>query len=437
MTDHLASDKRTAPETSSRINSLISAANKNDRFKLLEDDSVLAGNLKNPIHPMFQRFDFDGPMKQTLHLASQFLAHDSVLIFFVPLLYGRKLTRNDTKSKKTYLSDPLEDASDTERQEMLMGVRLALQCLVHSVEFRFTLVKKAISVHTSACPSILQRRSTAVIEIADHFMHFYYSDDGYKASTRCTQFRHDFLFASTLVHEIVHAIGVMRRGNLMEPCICVNDPDPEWGYAWEQFIFGCVINPQDRTKPGTYLLMRKVWADRAVAEEAGGKEYSDVSMYYIAQWFCQEIWDMIAKQGPKAIPLPTTHFKVQSSRKHGAWVISTDCEDIKADIVALHQQWKRQGEGLDASGVPMRVSRILWRFQNTKALQRSNVSIPPQDHQSFSRMTVPISSIPAYTPTPNSTNIHRTLPTDSTCFPRKRKALADTGIVRVSKVLKK
>jgi hypothetical protein len=159
--------------------------------------------------------------------------------------------------------------------------------------------------------------------------------NGYKASSRCAQVRQDFFFASILIHEVVHAIGVIHRGNLIEPSIRIDHPDAEWGYAWEHFVFGYVINPQDRTRSGTHLLMRKAWADTSMAEKAGGKEYCDVPMSYIAQWFQQETWNIIAEQGATAIPLPVANFKIQSSRKYGGWVVSTNCLDIKQDIIAL------------------------------------------------------------------------------------------------------
>ncbi|KAH3976861.1 hypothetical protein HBI56_016230 [Parastagonospora nodorum] len=453
MTDQQTSDKRTAPETSSGINSLIAAANKDDRFKLLEDDRVLAGNLENPIHPIFSWFDCDGPMKQMLHLASQFLAHDSVLIFFVPLLYGRELTRNDTKPRRTYLSDPLAHASGLERQEMLAGVRLALRCLAHSIDFRFmkpekrvyarTLTKTAKAVHTSACSTIFQQRLIAVIEITDHFLRFYHSDDGYKASSRCAQFRHDFLFASTLIHEISHAVGVMRRGNLMEPCVHVDDPDSEWGYAWEQFVFGCVINPQDRTKLGTNLLMRKVWGDATAAEEAGGKEYSDVSMSYIAQWFRQETWDIIANRGPTAIPPPPAHFKIQSSRMCGAWIVSTDCIAIKPDLVALRRAWERQRASLNTlSRETPTSSKIFWRFLDTEKLQRSNVPMPLRVPWSSGKnrggyqKAIRTTNKPALVPEPESPSCEQTPMKGSISTSHKRKAAEEIEIIRMSKVQK-
>jgi hypothetical protein len=450
MTDQQKSEKRTAPETSSGINSLIAAANSDDRFKLLEDDCVPAANLTNAIHPIFWWFDCDGPMKQMLQLASHFLAHDSVLVFFVPLLYGRLLMRNNGSTIKSYLSDPFVHCSDARPEEIIAGVRQALHCLAHTIEFRFmkpekrvyarTLTKLTRPLHTLTCSPVFQRRSIAVIEIADRFSQFYYADDGYRFSSRCAQFRHDFLFASTLVHEIVHAVGVMRRGNLTEPCIRVSDPNPEWGYAWEQFMFGCVINPQDRTKSGTHLLMRKIWADPAVAEEAGGKEYSDVSMAYIAQWFQQETWETIAKQGPIAISPPEAHFKIQSSRKYGGWIVSTDCIDVKADIVALHQRWKRPCAKFDANGHPATLSlRIFWRFQTKEALQRSNVPAPSRvSWLSFDRNSHVEKKISSRAP---CLSVSRAKP-EATEYAslvstlRKRKAIEETEVLRVTKIVK-
>lgn len=389
MASQQVPENRTAPESSSGINSLIATANQHDRFHLLEDDHVSAGNLQNAIHPIFWWFDRDGPLNQMLRLASQFLAHDSVLTFFVPLLFGHELTANISNTNRTYLSDPLINVSDAHRKSLIDAVRRSLLCLAHSIEFRFmkpekrvyarTLTKAAQPAHTPMCSSIFQKRLTTVIEMTDRFMQFYSSSDGYNNSSRCAQFRHDFLFASTLVHEIVHAVGVMRRGNLSEPCIRQDDPDPEWGYAWEHFMFGCIINPQDRTRPGTHSFMRKIWANTLLAEEAGGKEYCDVPMTYIAQWFQQSTWNIIAQHGPTAIALPVTHFKIQSSRKYGAWIISTDCIGIKKDLLALHRKWKQQSRELVAAGhhkTP--ISRIFWRFQTTEALQKSNVSTPPR-----------------------------------------------------------
>jgi hypothetical protein len=431
-------EKRTAPESISGINSLIAVVNKHDRFKLLEDDNVLPANLDSFIHPIFEWFDCHGPLNQMLRLASQFLTHDSVLVFFVPLLYGRELTRTDSWRTKTYLSNPLADSCHVKRDELLNGIRQALNCLAHSIVFRFkehkkrlyarTLTKTASPVHTSTCRSIFQPNLTAVIEITNRFMEFYSRHGGYATSTRCAQFRHDFLFASTLVHEIVHAIGVMRRGNLTEPLTQIDDPDAEWGYAWEHFLFGCVINPQDRTQPGTHLFMRKIWADSTAAENAGGKEYSSVPMSYVAQWFRQETWAIVAQAGPTAISLPTAHFKIQSSRKERVWVVSTSCEDIEQDIVELRSQWKQH------KAAP----NIICRLQTTKALQRPNVQTTlrtPWQRQKPVPVKEPNKGMcPSISTTVSgSIDVRLTTPISPLRLSRKRKLIEEINITRSSK----
>ncbi|KAF2128827.1 hypothetical protein P153DRAFT_376198 [Dothidotthia symphoricarpi CBS 119687] len=365
MTDKRPHPTRTVSDVSPRfnnINSLVAATNKNDRFKLLEDESITLGDLDNPIHPIFRSLDCDGPRKRTFQLASQFLTFDSVLAFFIPLLYGHELT--DSRSGKTYLSDPSANVSDAKRNNYITGIHKALRCLAHCVEIRFEKPEK--------------RRKVGVrIEIADVFDDFYNDGGGYAASSHCGQLRHDFLFAVTILHEIVHAVGVMRRGHLVEPCCRLQDPDIEWGYSWENFMFGGIINPQDRTRPGTHLLMRKIWAGSKIADAAGGKEYCDVPMSYVAQWFCKSTWEIIEKSDPTAIPLPVSHFKIQASMKLNRWIVLTDCKDTRQSIRDLQREWNQRAREEEANGRPQATShKITWRLRTKEQLQESNVPIP-------------------------------------------------------------
>ena len=397
MTESVPRQKRIAPEVNSGIKGLIAACNKNDRFRLLEDDSVLPSNLDNPVHSVFSGLSCKGPMEQMLQLASHFLTHDTVLTFFVPLLYGRELASVAGDTCKTYLSDPLANSSTEKHKTYLSGVREALSCLSHSVLFEFqppakrvyarTLLDDARPCHDPSCCPAFQRRYSSKIELANYFRNYYASGE-YASASRCAQFRHDFLLATTLVHEIVHAVGVLRRGNLNEPHIRADCPETEWGYGWEHFMFGSVINPQDRTGTGTHLLMRKVWADQKKEKVAGGKEYSDVPMAYIAQWFRKETWDIIRSQGPTAIAAPVAHFKIQSSNKLGAWVVLSDDPAIKKDLVKLRAQWKGCAKipSLVQSSSPtpngrVRCSKIMWKSVSTRQLQKDNVAIPARMQQ--------------------------------------------------------
>lgn len=383
------------------INALIEACNSNDRFKLLEDNTVPQSNLTNLIHPALGSFiqSKDSNYRQAFQFASQLLSHDALLSFFVPLLYGRELETQVDGSKISFLSDPLANVSDAKRREYLSGVREGLQCIGHRTQIEFvspvhrvyarTTRTATRSTHTSTCCTRFQKAYSPLIEIADYFKKFY--EDGYKNASRCAQFRHDFLFATTLVHELIHAFGVLRRGDLDEPHIRADDPNHEWGWAWENFMFGCIINPQKKIGPGTHLLMRKVWAEDGVAEVAGGKEYCDVPMAWIAQWFREETWAIVAEQGPTAIAPPTTHFKIQSSNKLSAWIISSDDEDIKKELRALHNQWKAQSDtpprrtatALTRAPSPAALAsfapRIIWRLQTMENLQKSSIPVPVRE----------------------------------------------------------
>lgn len=392
--------KRADASSSHLINDLISAANTSDRFKLLEDDSVLPANLTNSVHPLFRQLEGEKQLHLALRLASQFLLHDRLLEFFVPLLYGRVM--HDLKSSKEYLCDPLVHASKTRRASLLTSVRQALECLADRVEISFvsqkqrvwarTIVDDSVSTAKSCCCRAYQTQITPKIEVTEKFLQFYQAPDGYAKASCSAQFRHDFLFATTLVHEVVHAVGVMRRGDLTEPHYRLDYPETEWGYAWETFMFGSIINPQDKTTAGTHILMRKIWADDGAANANGGKEYSDVPMSWIAQWFRTETWSTVKKEGPIAIKPPTTHFKIQVSHKHGAWIVWSDCSDVRADIAALYTQWQMHSLGLRsvncASNSGNISSLVYYNKVTTTELQIPNVPVPQRERDTPKPSTI-------------------------------------------------
>ena len=391
MADQRQRMKRAGTIPSCGINGLINAANKNDRFKLLEDDAVLPANLTNPVHPIFRQLEGQRHLHLALQLASQFLLHDRLLEFFVPLLFGRQM--HSCKSQMTYLSDPMIYASEAKQAQLLSAVRDALLCLADRTEICFVDHEKQLSYArtiatdfnttlATTCCKAHQKAVSPKIELNDKFLRFYSKAKGYALASRCAQYRHDFLFAATLVHEVVHAVGVMRRGDLVEPHYRQGYPETEWGYAWENFMFGSILNPQDKNQPGTHLLMRKVWADRNIANANGGKEYCDVSMSWIAQWFRNETWNIVAEQGPTAIAPPVTHFKVQISHRLGAWVITSDRADVRKDISELYKHWQRQNRQLkfeEPTEDGRQASYMIYFNNRTKAqLQESNVPIPPR-----------------------------------------------------------
>ncbi|KAJ4989064.1 hypothetical protein SVAN01_05502 [Stagonosporopsis vannaccii] len=358
------------------VDAVINAANANDRFKLLEDDRVCPANLTNPIHPLFHQLKGENHLQLALQLASQFLLHDRTLEFFVPLLHGREI--QDLPSMKRFLCDPLVYASQAREVQYLASVRQALQCLAKHLNISFVnsgqkrvwgltrAVDMAPSLTTSCCQAFQKRKSPEIL-LSNKFLQFYQDPHGYAQACRCARFRHDFLFATTLVHEVVHAVGVMQRGNLVEPHYRIDYPETEWGYAWENFMFGSILNPQAKDRPGTWLLMRKVWADANVATDNGGKEYCDVPMSWVAQWFRTETWKVVAERGPTAVPPPTTHFKIRTDHKLGAWIVSSEDVDVRKDIAELNARWRQSDTEPDL---------IFWNQRTAAELQESNVPVP-------------------------------------------------------------
>jgi len=375
------------------INCLIEAANKGDRFHLLNDPNALPGNLTNPVHPLFHSsslLERTPCLKQALQLASLFLSHDSTIEFFVPLTYGRY--GHDAGLGKTYLSDPLADKSFDEMKPYFQGVRKALHCLAHCVTFRWiplaerlwarTVVNPHQASHAPECSNAFLYDQGVLIEMNDKLLAYYVDEQaGYLRRSRCDQFRHDFQFAVTLVHEIVHAYGAMRRGHLKEPYVRIDHPSTEWGYAWENFMFGCIVNPQDKTRHGTHIQLRKTWACPEVEHANRGKEYAAVSAAWVAQWFRTETWKVVEIAGPLAIPPPVVHVKFTVSSRFCRFFVKTDRAETREDIEdlrdrAAYELLGDQVKGISSTRKTMELSKTMWVLQESEELQQSNVPIP-------------------------------------------------------------
>ncbi|KAF2179022.1 hypothetical protein K469DRAFT_754105 [Zopfia rhizophila CBS 207.26] len=324
---------------------LIETANSQDRFQLLNDPSAPEPDLNIPIHPIFRTCNFVNAsplayrnLQQSLRLASMFLQHDSMLEWFVRPLLGIPLI--DVRSRKTYLSDPFTSKSKAAKKKLITPVQQAFHCLSHCIRFRFvdtgdarffarTLIHPSQPPHTSVCTPVFQSPHSVVIELRNQNRRFLEGE--HSSSSLCDKLRFDFFLAVNLLHEITHALGIMRRGDLNEPFIRLDDPNKsEFGYSWEDFVFGGIFNPFDRTSDRVSFLMQKVWADDEVAYAAGGKEWTAVPMSYIAQWFQMDTWHAIRKRGPTAVSSPAIRLKLRLDRER--YTVVADCKDALADV---------------------------------------------------------------------------------------------------------
>jgi hypothetical protein len=394
------------------MNDLVEAANTNDRLQLLNHPAAQAGNLDNDVHPLFYDpifLETCPHLKQALQLASLFLHYDNLLEFFIPLTFGQE--RTDSATRKVYLTNPGASKSADELKPYIAEVRKALHCLEHCITYRWEKSDETLSArttvynrrpaHTSECSSVFNYKCSVLIFMNEKIRMFYEDEEtGYQNSSRCDQFRHDFITAMTLVHELIHAYGVMRRGHLKEPHIRLDHSDsPEWGYAWENFMFGAVINPHERSRLGTHVLLRKTWATQEQADTCGGKEYSAVSVDWVAQWFRKETWDKIEDGGPLAIPSSTVHIKLVPSTYYHRFIVYTDVPETQHDIELIHDEVKKacaeqtrkaaarkteltrieefkKVTATDNKDHCNELRRAKWILTDSETLQQSNVPIP-------------------------------------------------------------
>ena len=397
-------NKRPIENTFKNLLDLTTAANRYDQFRLLNDPSAPASDLDNPVHPILRPSNFEygdnakngnfiyEKMEQSLRLASMYLQHDSILEWFVAPLLGHSLQslHPDGNSRQTYLSNPLVNKSIRERNELIGEVRKALHCLSGCITFRFpkidigsyartlTDMEKSPHKHSAACTTNFKSKYAVKIEIRSQFASFFLND--YEESSRCKQFRQDFSFATVIVHEICHAVGVMKRGDMVEPYLRCDHPKAELGFAWENFMFGAIINPFDQESDAVGFLMRRIWSDNAVAKKAGGKEWAAVPISYIAKWFRKDTWAIIAQAGPTALPPPHIELKIISTTGSSYYAVYSDSREKLRHI----QDYKnlKAAKYLELSAANMlKSSDIHGAFVNlyvvdTKILQQTSLVAP-------------------------------------------------------------
>ncbi|KAH7117729.1 hypothetical protein B0J11DRAFT_592175 [Dendryphion nanum] len=375
---------------------LIERANRNDRYQLLEDPSILSSDLDISIHSVFQASNFINTppaiyqnMENALRLASMFLQYDSTIDWFVSPLFGLPLL--DTQTNKTYLSDPLASKTAAERRALRQRVRVALDCMAHSVNFQFYTVNGNTGFwarslidptrrasHNSVCCTPHFKVGTLVrIDLRKQYWDFLNGD--YASQSQPSRFRHEFSLAVSLIHEICHAVGILRRGNLEEPNLRLDHlPKSEFGYAWENFMFGCIINPFDRDSSSISFLMRKTWAENMQHPARRNKEWSAVPMSYISQWFRKSTWAKIARRGPSAIALPAIKLKLRSLNGH--LTLFADSKDAVDDVKRLRSALAAdRAAGWELT--PTEISVMLTRVIHATAPELEATEIPlPSRH---------------------------------------------------------
>ena len=234
---------------------LVTAANTNDRYLLLNDTSITLSDLDNVTHTVFRQSSFEDldpstycKLRPALRLVSMFLKSDTMLEWFVRPAFGESLI--DSVPGKTFLSEP--SRCPQRKQQYISEVRQALKYMKYCVRFKFVdsldcfaLTQKDVNkafrnphphtFYTSVHPTVIQIRGK----------YRQFVDTEYATSKICDILCFDFMLATTIMHELTHAFGIMCRGDLREPYHRLTNPQAEWGWSWEDFALRGIISPFD------------------------------------------------------------------------------------------------------------------------------------------------------------------------------------------------
>jgi hypothetical protein len=103
----------------------------------------------------------------------------------------------------------------------------------------------------------------------------------------------DFVFALTLVHEVVHAFFWFPRmvGDGREPAHRLGEEFKELGLSWEMSVFGALLRLDDggmpSTNPGKPLIAETI----EERQNGPGGKHTQVPVGWVRKWFLGSTWD--------------------------------------------------------------------------------------------------------------------------------------------------
>lgn len=192
-----------------------------------------------------------------LRLATLFLTEDCTLAWFAHYTYGRRKT---TASGRTYISptqySQSEEARDEVRSELhALGKDLSLMLRPafgeddeeydeeYGATYCSTIQLPFFHLFHEFDWALIARphRHHPIIVLHNDF-HGYFSQSLEHADVD-TWLRTQFLFATTLVHEVCHAYSMWLNIEQEEPLFRKGDIEAELGYSWETEVLGYICNP--------------------------------------------------------------------------------------------------------------------------------------------------------------------------------------------------
>ncbi|KAF1975965.1 hypothetical protein BU23DRAFT_631244 [Bimuria novae-zelandiae CBS 107.79] len=195
-------------------------------------------------------------LRRALQLTSLFLTEYSTLGWFCHYTFGQ---RKKNSSGQTYIS-PTEYARTAEAREKVKRNIRALTSHEHNDCYGMTYSSKRSlpffhrfwEHDWPETPS--DRRRHPVVVMHNDFSK-YFSQQDLRNADRDVWLRTQFLFATTLVHEIAHAYSMWLEKDHYEPLWSREDREAELGFSWENETLGYICNPLFHTITGCEMLL--------------------------------------------------------------------------------------------------------------------------------------------------------------------------------------
>ncbi|KAL1632307.1 hypothetical protein SLS56_003722 [Neofusicoccum ribis] len=300
-------------------------------------------NISNEIHPLFRRSNFPTlSLRQYeafglgLRLASLFITAEPMLEWWVHAAFGFRVP-HPRNADKFVLEQAMEyNAGHT------ASVEAALVSLADFVDFDFDVYKGFFSLGRTSIREVrhpaaasphglfreVNRQGKRIITML-HADFQTYASKGFWEDPLDAQLRFSFLLAVTIVHEMTHAFGCMMRGTDDEEYVDADDPDTEWGFSWETWALGGLLNPWKLAVAPTTTFLSNCWESRTKKKANGGAPSSVVPMDWIARWFRRRFWTMLQTGHGVQMP-PSCELQIwQRSNRRGS--LMSDIELLPND----------------------------------------------------------------------------------------------------------
>ena len=288
-------------------------------------DNCQESNLKNAIHPLFDRSCFDDTpdaiydqLVPALQLATLFLTRPICMQFWVTLAMGERKDDPEMSAKNGKLSQRIDNHVELTAERARTVIKylndIGKSKLIH---FRFNRAlesdsrKSAFAISQPICDykGLDGECHNVKSSLISSIIRFH--TDYYIAAKKLSQLkfqevsqklRFSFGFAVLIVHEIAHSIeGIHFRERdqqwldwhssqyYKEP-YWLNWNESECGRAWEETMFGGHLQPINRRVDGSHGIAIADWPFGGTVEDPQNYRWYTVSMDYIEHMFQMSTW---------------------------------------------------------------------------------------------------------------------------------------------------